>query len=115
MHELGALIIALIAASEGWRVTYLGPNLPAEEIASATSLKKTELVLLSIVYPANDPYLRSELEKLRILLPSSVKILIGGRVSESYQDLIEEIGALQMNDLDKYRQFLEEQQLKLNH
>jgi methanogenic corrinoid protein MtbC1 len=114
MHELGALIVALIAASEGWRVTYLGPNLPAEEIASAINLKKTELVLLSIVYPANDPYLRQELEKLRTLLPSSVKILIGGRVSESYREIIGEIGALQINDLDIFQKYLEKQQLKLS-
>jgi methanogenic corrinoid protein MtbC1 len=35
LHELGALVVATAAASEGWRATYLGPNLPAEEIAGA--------------------------------------------------------------------------------
>ena len=110
MHELGALIIALIAASQGWRVVYLGPNLPAEEIASATVLKKSDIVLLSTVYPANDPYLGQEMEKLRALLPSSVKIIIGGRVSESYAGIINKIDALQINDLDEFRQFLELQQ-----
>jgi len=107
IHELGALITALVAASEGWQVIYLGPNLPAEEIVSAINIKKADLVLLSIVYPANDPYLKLELEKLRNLLPSSVKIIIGGRVSESYQEIIDDIGALQINDLDTFREFLE--------
>jgi DNA-binding transcriptional MerR regulator/methylmalonyl-CoA mutase cobalamin-binding subunit len=110
-HELGALIIALVAASEGWKVIYLGPNLPAEEIASATKLKKSELVLLSIVYPANDPYLGQELEKLRTLLLPEVKIIIGGRVSESYRDVIKKIDAVQIDDLDDFSQFLGRQQL----
>jgi methanogenic corrinoid protein MtbC1 len=109
LHELGALIIALVAALEGWRVIYLGPNLPAEEIASATKLKKSQLVLLSLVYPANDPFLKQELEKLRTLLHSDVKIVIGGRVSESYQEILDHIGAIQLNDLDNFRKFLEEQ------
>jgi DNA-binding transcriptional MerR regulator/methylmalonyl-CoA mutase cobalamin-binding subunit len=110
MHEFGALIIGLVTASEGWKVIYLGPNLPAEEIASATKQKKSNYALLSLVYPANDPYLRQELEKLRTLLPSSVKIIIGGRVSESYQEIIKDIDALQFNDLDEFRQYLELQQ-----
>ncbi|MEI8282809.1 MAG: MerR family transcriptional regulator, partial [Armatimonadota bacterium] len=28
MHELGALIVSVIAGLESWQVTYLGPNLP---------------------------------------------------------------------------------------
>ena len=35
LHEIGALIIASVASTEGWRVTYLGPNLPAEDMAAA--------------------------------------------------------------------------------
>ena len=34
-HEFGALFAAATAASEGWRVTYLGPDLPADDIATA--------------------------------------------------------------------------------
>jgi methanogenic corrinoid protein MtbC1 len=35
LHELGALIVSAVASTEGWNVTYLGPNLPAEEIVGA--------------------------------------------------------------------------------
>ena len=35
LHELGALVVATTAASNGWHVTYLGPSLPAEDIAAA--------------------------------------------------------------------------------
>ena len=35
LHELGALLAASHAHESGWDVLYLGPNLPAEEIAAA--------------------------------------------------------------------------------
>ncbi len=35
LHELGALLAASHAHEAGWDVLYLGPNLPAEEIATA--------------------------------------------------------------------------------
>ena len=35
-HELGALISGVVAAGLGWRPVFLGPDLPADEIAAAT-------------------------------------------------------------------------------
>jgi methanogenic corrinoid protein MtbC1 len=107
IHEIGALIIGLIAAAEGWRVIYLGPNLPAEEIASATTEIKSKYVLLSIVYPANDPYLNQELKKLHSLLAKDIRIIIGGRASDSYTEVINKIGSLIIKDLDEFRTYLE--------
>lgn len=107
VHELGALIVGVVVASQGWKVIYLGPDLPAEEIASATIEKKSRYILLSIVYPANDPYLIQELEKLHSLIDKEVKIIIGGRVSESYSEVINNVGAMIINDLDEFRKYLE--------
>ena len=33
IHEFGALFVAAAAATQGWRVTYLGTDLPASDIA----------------------------------------------------------------------------------
>ena len=35
LHELGALMVSVTCASEGWSPIYLGPNTPADEIAAA--------------------------------------------------------------------------------
>lgn len=110
IHEIGALIVGLVAASEGWRVEYLGPNLPAEEIALACNAKKARYVLLSIVYPANDPFMQKELEKLRSLINPEVNIIIGGRGSDSYSEIITNIGAILINDLDEVIHLLEANQ-----
>ncbi len=71
-HELGALASVTTAASGGWQVTYLGPDLPADEIAAAARMKNASAVALSIVYPADDPHLHQELRKLRRLLPAAL-------------------------------------------
>jgi MerR family transcriptional regulator, light-induced transcriptional regulator len=50
-HELGALLSAVSGAAEGWRAVFLGPDLPAEEIALAAMRLEAEVVGLSAVDP----------------------------------------------------------------
>lgn len=107
MHEFGALAVAVTAESEGWRVTYLGTNLPAEEIAGAAQRRHARAVTLSIVYPPDDPHLRRELERLRRYLAEDVSILVGGRAAESYDDVLRAIGAVRLSDMPSLRAQLE--------
>jgi DNA-binding transcriptional MerR regulator/methylmalonyl-CoA mutase cobalamin-binding subunit len=106
-HELGALIAAATAASEGWQVTYLGPDLPPEEIAAAALQGGAQAVALSITYPPDDPLLAEDLRRLRRLLNPGVALLIGGRASGSYAPILAETGALYVEDLAVLRRELE--------
>jgi DNA-binding transcriptional MerR regulator/methylmalonyl-CoA mutase cobalamin-binding subunit len=106
-HEIGALLVASTAASEGWQVTYLGVNLPAEEIAAAAQQKHARAVALSIVHPADDPRLEHELTNLRRFLPSETSLIVGGRASEGYHDTLEAIGAVWLADMPSLRGHLE--------
>lgn len=106
-HDIGALIIAVTAASEGWNVTYLGANLPSEEIAGAVKQNSCKAVILSIVYPEDDPVLVQEIRKLRRGLPENVSVIVGGRASVSYEKVLNEIGALRVDSLYKIRTTLE--------
>lgn len=76
-HELGALLAALLAAAHGWRVEYLGPNLPAEAIAQAAVKRQAEAVLLSVI-ALDRPVAAAEIAATRALLPESVRLLVGG-------------------------------------
>lgn len=107
MHELGALTSAVAAASEGWRTVYLGPNLPAEEIARAALQDRARAVALSIIHPADDPRLGPELLKLRRGLGNGVAIIVGGRAASGYDDILNEIGAARLPDLRALRARLE--------
>lgn len=106
-HELGALMAAVTAASRGWQVTYLGPDLPAEEVASAALRCKARAVALSIVHPAGDPLIAQELTKLRSLLPDETALIAGGRAAESYRTDLEKLGALQPGSLRCLREELD--------
>ncbi len=103
VHEMGALMAAVVGATEGWRVTYLGPNLPAEEIAAAALQRDARAVGLSIVYPPDDPRIPGELRSLRRLLPDGVAIVVGGRSAGHYAEVIEAIGGRLANDFDALR------------
>ncbi len=106
-HEFGALIAAATASSEGWRATYLGPNLPAEDIAAAARQLDANAVALSIVYPTDDVHLRGELHKLRRALGESVVLLVGGRAAHAYDADLESIGALRIDNWATLRAELE--------
>ena len=106
MHEMGALLASAVAAAVGWNSTFLGPNLPAEEIAGAATKKGAKVVLLSIVHPADDPRLGSELVKLGRLLGGDVFLLAGGRAARNYLRFLNQAGAVTLNALSDLHDFL---------
>jgi DNA-binding transcriptional MerR regulator/methanogenic corrinoid protein MtbC1 len=103
VHEFGALLVAATAAAEGWRVTYLGPDLPAEDIAEAATRTRARAAALSLVFPAGDPALGDELRRLRAVLPKEVTLVVGGAAASAYSGVLNEIGATRLYDLEDFR------------
>jgi methylmalonyl-CoA mutase cobalamin-binding domain/chain len=103
IHEFGALVVAATAAAEGWRVTYLGTDLPAEDISEAAIRTRARAVALSVVFPAGDAALVDELRRLRTVLPKDVTLVVGGAVASTYSEVLNEIGAEQLSDLEDFR------------
>jgi DNA-binding transcriptional MerR regulator/methylmalonyl-CoA mutase cobalamin-binding subunit len=85
LHEMGALIVAASARDLGWHVTYLGPNLPVEEIAACATARNARAVALSVVYPEKCPVIEEKLRRMRELLPSVMGLIVGGRAAEGYR------------------------------
>jgi methanogenic corrinoid protein MtbC1 len=106
VHELGALAAAATAASEGYRVTYLGASLPAEDILAACELRGCHAIALSITYPADDPTLAAELRRLGKSLEGGIRVLVGGQSARAYGATLEEIGAIVVDDLGAMRRML---------
>ncbi len=105
-HELGALMAALTAAAQGWRPVYMGPDLPAEEIAAAVQQTRARAVAVSLVYPPDDSRVPSQLSRLRRLIADDVRILAGGRVAPRYASALNAIGASTLSDIAGLRQEL---------
>ncbi len=81
-HELGALMVAMLAAMHGWSVLYLGPDLPAEEIAYAVTDTNADLLMLSITNLKPKESQR-ELAAIEAAIPERVKVLVGGRAASA--------------------------------
>lgn len=106
MHELGALLAAASARDLGWRVTYLGPNLPAEEIVACAQARKVRAVALSVVYPDRCPVIEGKLRKIRQMLPESTALVVGGRAAAGYQALLPDLRIHWAHDLQTLDQTL---------
>lgn len=107
VHEMGALLAAVSASVAGWRVAYLGPDLPAEEIAGAARKRGAQAVALSAVYPADDPELVSELRRLRSQLPPGVTVFVGGEGARAAVDVLAPGEATWLPSLPEFRQMLQ--------
>ena len=101
-HELGAMIAAAAAATEGWSVTWLGANLPAVDIAEAAGKLDVRAVGLSLVHPSGDPAVSEELRKLRSLLPRATELLVGGSATAGYSAVLVELGLVPVTDLNTF-------------
>lgn len=77
-HALGAAMVAATAAAEGWRVTYLGADLPVDDIALAAQRAAANVLALSIVYVDERRSTARELDRLRSVVAAEVDILVGG-------------------------------------
>ncbi|MBD3222096.1 MerR family transcriptional regulator [bacterium] len=106
-HELGALLVSGVAADLGWRVVYLGCDLPSEEIAAAVQTSQSRAVLLSLVYPMNELRMFEEIRRLRGLLTPEVEIVAGGRAAPAGRDELEVAGVVVADSLDDLAAILE--------
>ena len=105
-HELGALVAAVAAALEGWRVMYVGPGLPAEDIVDAVLGVGAPAVMLSLGTVANGRTIPRELRRLRTLLPADVVILVEGAAAVAHEHVLSEIDAVVAHDLRALRREL---------
>jgi methanogenic corrinoid protein MtbC1 len=107
VHEFGALSIVIQASSLGWAVQYLGPNLPAEEIALAAARMCPKIVALSLIYKNDEGVVIQELQRLRFLLDKNVILIVGGPAARAYKPLLDQISAVYVEDILQLKAELE--------
>ena len=77
-HAIGAALVGAAAAADGWRVLYLGADVPARDIAAAAIATRAAVVAVSVTYVHDRARTLDEIRFLRDLLPSTVVLIIGG-------------------------------------
>jgi MerR family transcriptional regulator, light-induced transcriptional regulator len=103
-HEIGALLVAAEAVTRGWRVTYLGADLPAAEIVRATRDTGARCVALSLIHGANGGS-AGEVAAVRAGLPEGVDVVVGGAGSTAAGGLA---GVRRLEGLTELRSYLAE-------
>lgn len=101
-HEFGAMLAAVVAAARQCRVVYLGPDLPAAEIAHGARTTRADVVALSVIAPVDARALGRELETLRDALPASTALVLGGAAAVQHPRVVRARGAELLADLDAW-------------
>jgi DNA-binding transcriptional MerR regulator/methylmalonyl-CoA mutase cobalamin-binding subunit len=82
-HELGLLMSAMLCASQGYKVHYLGPDLPPQEIAQFAREVAAIAVAISIVLLDSVAGVPAQLEVLSRSLGGNVPIWLGGAAARA--------------------------------
>ncbi|HEX2570904.1 MAG TPA: MerR family transcriptional regulator [Polyangia bacterium] len=78
LHGLGLQMAAMVFATAGCRVLYLGTDVPLEEMRSLVRDLRATALALSISTSAAAPETAARLHELRALVPRRVRLVVGG-------------------------------------
>ncbi|MEO5741053.1 MAG: MerR family transcriptional regulator [Vicinamibacterales bacterium] len=101
-HEIGTLGAAILAASSGLSVTYLGPDLPAIDIVNCVKPAGAQVVVLGLTTTLSRKAMKQEMQTLVRALPRDVELWIGGPGAVRHADIIGARG-LVLPDYDSYQ------------
>ena len=104
-HEIGTLGAAMLAASSGLGVAYLGPDLPAREIVESVRPAGAQVLVLGLTATSAGKATERELRAIVRDLPKEVELWAGGRGAGHYAALISPRG-LVLRDYNEYQQEL---------
>jgi len=80
-HEFGILAAAMLASLAGVEPVFLGPDLPAQEIADAARRTSAKVIALSITIQSQTTQV--ELDTLAALMPEEAELWVGGAARDN--------------------------------
>jgi methanogenic corrinoid protein MtbC1 len=89
-HELGSLMLAILLRSHGYRVEYLGPDIPIEDLVDYSIYERPSMIVLSATTAAAALETKHTQEKLRKVRPMPV-YAYGGRAYDLNPQLAEQV------------------------
>lgn len=99
-HEIGLLLVALLARDAGVDVVYLGVDLPAANIVDAARRVHARTVGLSVVAGKNRPRACVELAAIQAALPGNLELWLGGADAGNVAAGVRAFRGLVLEDLE---------------
>jgi methanogenic corrinoid protein MtbC1 len=93
VHDIGIRAISYLLETEGWRMIYLGSDIPREELPNAVDAFKPDVLLLSIALTSQLSATKRVIANIREKAEHPVKILVGGNGLMQSHSLWKETGA----------------------
>jgi DNA-binding transcriptional MerR regulator/methylmalonyl-CoA mutase cobalamin-binding subunit len=93
-HEIATLGAAMLAASAGLGVSYLGADLPGREIVDSVEPSGARVLVLGLTTAAGDTARERELKTIVRQLPEDVELWAGGRGAERHASIIQPRGLI---------------------
>lgn len=91
-HEIGVMLFSLAAHDHGYRIVYLGPNMPLQELATTARRAGCDAIVLSGSITPQDTLLKRELPGL--VNKADCPVFMGGTSSVRCSAAIEQAGAM---------------------
>jgi len=101
-HEIATLGAAMLAASAGLGVSYLGADLPAREIVDSVEPAGARVLVLGLTTAAADKARERELKSIIRDLPPGIELWTGGRGAERHASIIRPRGLI-LRDYTAYQ------------
>ena len=105
-HEFGVLAAAMLAAGGGLGALYLGPDLPASEIAAAARRAAVRMVVLGIAGAGGASEFEKALRDVAAALPRGVDLWVGGPQLPDVAAAVRASGGSWLPDFDAYERRL---------
>ena len=114
-HELGSLMMAVLLRSEGYRVEYLGPDLPVDDLVDYASYEFPDMIVLSASTELAAFEMRRLQEKLNEIDPAP-QVAYAGSAFDNNPKVVEMvpghyIGRTFEEGLEKIKELLKEKEL----
>lgn len=93
LHDIGGRMVADQFEARGWRVIFLGANVPVDATARAVKDFGVDLVALSVTQGVNLRAAAAQIEGLRAANEKHVPVMVGGAPFRDVPDLWRAIGA----------------------
>ena len=104
-HEIGTLGAAMLAASSGLGVAYLGPDLPAREIVDSVKPAGAQVLVLGLTTASKGKKMERDIRAIVRDLPGDVELWAGGRGAVRHAAIISPRGLI-VADYEAYQQEL---------
>lgn len=99
LHDIGALLSAIAAATAGFNVIHLGADVPFPELIRLALVRRPAAILLSFIFHSTDRRLIQGLQSLREMIDPETLVFIGGRSAGWFHSQLDGEGILHVATL----------------